>query len=438
MNIYFYYDVAKERITLQNTCSSGLIGFSTLDKENEDKNYTYFVPEIISYKNLFNLKLNIKKYECTISLDKESIQKIEEIAKREGNIENIDYFHMRFQKNTPNILHKPYEKEIYRILRKNLKLKKREIDSYKVNINEKNQCHHFSSIVNNGNCLVEPFIETVKKNPQFEVLKHIYIALPSKKIYKYNDLICNDIFNFYDTIINLEYGSRLKKSYGIKFYLQLEKDKNIKDIYLPRFYIDYKALYKIYMMKNKTTDLIFSLIKKCIITSGYNPMLYLPIAISEKDKDSLNQAIREYELLKNSISITNKICVKEHKRINNLFEKINDKIFNMSINSLNNRIKEIIKGLENGYCENQIKDENIFLLKLILIYNYKVKELDNYIRQAQDLQGLKLNDLLYALESYAAYNYGEHNNRLNKYPLDINLALNKVKAEKYIKQMFKE
>ena len=167
-------------------------------------------------------------------------------------------------------------------------------------------------------------------------------------------------------------------------------------------------------------------------------MLYLPIAISEKDKDCLNQAIREYELLKNSISITNKICTKEHKRISNLFEKINDKIFNMSINSLNNRIKEIIKGLENGYCENQIKDENIFLLKLILIYNYKVKELDNYIRQAQDLQGLKLNDLLYALESYAAYNYGEHNNRLNKYPLDINLALNKVKAEKYIKQMFKE
>ena len=197
MNIYFYYDVAKERITLQNTCSSGLICFSTSNKENEDKNYTYFVPEIISYENLFNLKLIIKKYACTISLDKESIQKIEEIAKREGNIENTDYFHMRFQKNTPNVLHKPYEKEIYRILRKNLKLKKREIDSYKVSINEKNKCRHFSSIVNNGNYLVEPFIETVKKNPQFEVLKHIYIASPSKKIYKYNDLICNDIFTFF-------------------------------------------------------------------------------------------------------------------------------------------------------------------------------------------------------------------------------------------------
>ena len=34
MNIYFYYDVAKERITLQNTCSSGLICFSTSNKEN--------------------------------------------------------------------------------------------------------------------------------------------------------------------------------------------------------------------------------------------------------------------------------------------------------------------------------------------------------------------------------------------------------------------
>lgn len=304
--------------------------------------------------------------------------------------------------------------------------------------------------IKNNNFLKNDIIEIQLSNDESNFYLYIYFSKnKSSIIFKIKELnICDNYF--YEKYDLRDFSKKYKR---------IISDESIEDAFIDikniikshNIKIEIKNennLIELILQKDKESDIIFILRKKCINQSKINQILMEKINDNSKKLNYAKSIMDNYNIsFENNKNIINNIIVK--------FDKINNKIKNLlnEINNINNDIKKLESNKDNSNPKKELKIEvlksksdnpciiNIFIVSSIIIFIFVLYLLDFSRSVNNDIDAIiKENEIMKERMPIYEYILGTKNKPLinNKNVNDNNKIILEYDKEGKIKSKYNE